>query len=98
MAEVAEVNGRLEEAGMLADLSRDLLKVAERIQAELDGIGFDIITPEVLSKVEAAEDAVDVLAQDLSRGAGELTEWHRALIEYESAWHQVIASLGARRN
>lgn len=98
MADVAQMQAKEVEPGMLADLSRDLLKVAERIQTELDGVAFGAITPEFLSQVEAAEDRVDVLAQDLSRGEGELTAWHRALTEYEAAWHQVIASLGERYN
>ena len=94
MAEAAS----LVETGMLADLSRDLLKVAERIQAELNGVAFYAIKPEALAQVEVAEKAVDVLAQDLSRGEGELTEWHRVLTNYEAAWHRVIASLGERQN
>lgn len=98
MAEVLLESGVSTEAGLLADLSRDLLKVAERIQVELDGIAFDAITPSVLSQVEAAEAAVDVLAQDLSRGEGELAEWHRVLTDYEAAWHQVIVSVGQRHN
>lgn len=84
--------------GLLADLSQDLLKVAERIQAELDGVAFSAISPGALAHVEAAEEAIDVLAQDLSRGEGELTAWHQALTDYEVAWHQVIASLGRRDN
>jgi len=83
---------------LLADLSKDLLKVAERIQAELDGVAFYTISPEALQQVEMAEEAVDVLAKDLSRGEGELTAWHRALTDYEAAWHRVIASLGIRKN
>lgn len=98
MADVTLKSEKSAQAGMLADLSRDLLKVAERIQVELDGVSFGSISPEALSQVEAAEEAVDVLAQDLSCGDGELTEWHRALTDYEAAWHRVIASLGKRNN
>ncbi|MBT3604094.1 MAG: hypothetical protein HOE48_17270 [Candidatus Latescibacteria bacterium] len=98
MADVAEMDEKGVQLNMLADLSRDLLKVAERIQTELDGVAFGTITPESLSQVAAAEDMMDVLALDLSRGEGELTDWHQALTEYEAAWHQVIASLGERYN
>ena len=83
---------------VLADLSRDLLKVAERIQGEIRQISFAEINPDSLSHVEAAEQAVDTLASDLSRGEGEITAWHRVLTDYESAWYNVIASLGERRN
>lgn len=82
----------------LSDLSRDLLKVADRIQAEMPQVPFDAIRPEALARVEAAERAVDTLARDLSQGQGELIEWHGALTAYESAWFQVIESLGARNN
>ena len=83
---------------LLSDLSRDLLKVADRIQAEMPHVPFDAIRPEALARVEAAEQAVDTLAQDLCKGQGELTEWHGALTAYESAWFQVIESLGVRNN
>ncbi len=83
---------------LLSDLSRDLLKVADRIQAEMPHVPFDAIRPEALARVEAAEQAVDTLAQDLCKGQGELTEWHGALTNYESAWFQVIESLGVRNN
>jgi len=82
----------------LADLSQDLLKVADRIQAEMARVPFDAIQPEALARVEAAEQVVDTLAQDLSQGQGELIEWHGALTNYESAWFQVIESLGDRNN
>lgn len=82
----------------LADLSQDLLKVADRIQAEMERMPFEAIQPEALARVEAAENAVDTLAQDLSQGQGELIEWHGALTAYESAWFQVIETLGARNN
>jgi predicted RNA-binding protein with EMAP domain len=83
---------------VLADLSRDLLKVASRIQAEMQHVSFSAIKPTSLFQVEAAEQAVDSLAQDLSRGEGELAAWHQALTAYETAWFQVIASLGERKN
>ncbi|MCY3679759.1 MAG: hypothetical protein OXH16_00065 [Gemmatimonadetes bacterium] len=83
---------------LLSDLSRDLLKVADRIQAEMPHVPFDAIRPEALARVEAAEQAVDTLARDLTQGQGELTEWHGALTDYESAWFQVIESLGVRNN
>ena len=83
---------------LLSDLSRDLLKVADRIQAEMPHVPFDAIHPEAMARVEAAEQAVDTLAQDLCKGQGELTEWHGALTNYESAWFQVIESLGVRNN
>ena len=83
---------------LLSDLSRDLLKVADRIQAEMPHVPFDAIRPEAMARVEAAEQAVDTLAQDLCKGQGELTEWHGVLTAYESAWFQVIESLGARNN
>lgn len=83
---------------VLADLSRDLLKVAARIQGEIQQVSFAEIKPESLSQVEAAEQAVDTLASDLSRGEGEITAWHRVLTDYESAWFKVITSLGERRN
>ena len=83
---------------LLSDLSRDLLKVADRIQAEMPHVPFDAIRPEAMARVEAAEQAVDTLAQDLCKGQGELTEWHGALTDYESAWFQVIESLGVRNN
>lgn len=51
-----------------------------------------------MARVEAAEHAVDTLARDLTQGQGELTEWHGALTNYESAWFQVIESLGVRNN
>lgn len=82
----------------LDDLSRDLLKVAERIQCEIRQISFSEIGLASLDQVEAAERAVDALASDLSRGEGEMTAWHRVLTDYESAWHKVIISLGERRN
>ena len=83
---------------LLSDLSRDLLKVADRIQAEMPHVPFDDIRPEAMARVEAAEQAVDTLARDLTQGQGELTEWHGALTNYESAWFQVIESLGVRNN
>lgn len=83
---------------VLADLSRDLLKVATRIQAEMRNVSFTAIRPEALARVEAAEQAMDTLARDLSRGEGEITAWHRALTDYEAAWFQVIESLGERKN
>ena len=98
MAEILVEGGVSADAGLLADLSCDLLKVAERIQAELEGVAFHAITPSVLTQVEAAEAAVDVLAQDLSRGEGELAEWHRVLTDYEAAWHRVIVSLKKNHN
>ena len=49
---------RIEEI-LLSDLSRDLLKVADRIQAEMPHVPFDAIRPEALARVEAAEQAVD---------------------------------------
>jgi len=82
----------------LSDLSCDLLKVADRIQAEMQHVPFGAIQPEALERVEAAEQAVDTLARDLSQGQGELIGWHSALTDYESAWFQVIESLGARNN
>ena len=82
----------------LSDLSQDLLKVADRIQAEMAQVTFKAIQPDALARVEVAEEAVDTLAQDLSKGQGELIEWHGALTDYESAWFQVIESLGARNN
>lgn len=82
----------------LADLSCDLLKVADRIQAEMQHMPFGAIQPDALERVEAAEQAVDTLARDLSQGEGELIEWHSALTAYEFAWFQAIESLGARNN
>lgn len=82
----------------MSDLSRDLLKVADRIQAEMPQVPFDAIRPEAMARVEAAERAVDTLARNLSQGQGELIDWHGALTDYESAWFQVIESLGARNN
>lgn len=86
------------EKQMLNDLSRDLLKVAERIQSELNGLTLEELQVESFSQIELAEKAVDGLAHDLSRGEGELTKWHRVLTDYEAAWHQVICGLGERRN
>jgi len=82
----------------LADLSRDLLKVAERIQDELSTVSFEDITPDALIQVEEAEAAVDTLARDLSLGLGDVTQWHTALTDYEAAWFRLVASLGERRN
>ncbi len=98
MASIVVQNERGIEEVRLSDLSRDLLKVADRIQAEMPPVPFDAIHPDALARVEAAEQAVDTLARDLSEGQGELIEWHGALTDYESAWFQVIESLGTRNN
>ena len=98
MANVAVVAEPVADEITLADLSRDLLKVAERIQAEMSAVSFEAIAPEALAQVEKAEAAVDALARDLSCGLGDVTQWHGALTNYEAAWYQVISSLGERRN
>lgn len=98
MASAMLQNERGIEEVRLSDLSRDLLKVADRIQAEMPQVPFDAIRPEAMARVEAAEQVVDTLARNLSQGQAELIEWRGALTAYEAAWFQVIESLGARNN
>jgi hypothetical protein len=96
MEELLQTKQVLGEAVLLSDLSNDLLKVADRIQSELGAFAVASIPVEALAQVETAEDALDILAQDLSRGDGEFTEWHCALGAYEAAWHQLMTTEGER--
>ena len=83
---------------VLAHLSGELLRVAERIQVEMRELPYGAITPEAMAQIETAEQVVDAKALDLQRGVGELVAWKQALANYETAWFKVIGSLGERKN
>ena len=85
-------------ASVLDHLSEEFQQVVERIQGELSELSLGGLEPEVMASVDAAEQTVDALALDLQQGQGDRDAWKRALFAYEAAWHQVVQSLGDRRN
>ena len=71
-------------------LSEDFRRVVERIQTEFRGDALRAMDKGCLATVDAAERTVDTLALELRRGAGNRNAWRGALVDYESAWLEVI--------
>ncbi len=79
-------------------LSEDFRRVVERIQTELNGVALHAMDSKRLVTVDAAEQTVDALALELQRGLGDRDAWRTALLDYESAWLEIIRSGRDRRN
>ncbi len=74
----------------LTSLSEDFRRVVERIQSELNGVALHPMDLEHLATADAAERAVDDLALELQRDVGNRSAWQGALVDYESAWLEII--------
>lgn len=90
-------------SAVVTHLSEEFRQVVERIQGEardlsLGALEPDVLEPDVLAWVEAAEQTVDARALDFQHGVGDQAAWQAALAEYETAWLRVVRSLGERKN
>lgn len=90
-------SGKARNGGVLVHLSEEFQQVIARIQEAAHRLPVDI-EPDRLVLVESAERTVDARALDLQLGQGNRAAWQAALSEYETAWLDVIRSLGERKN
>ena len=82
----------------LARLSEEFRQVVMRIQERSTNVALGGLDPGALESVAAAERVVDERALDIQKGAGDLSAWRTALVEYETVWRDVLETLGERRN
>ena len=79
-------------------LSEDFRRVVERIQTEVNGVALHAMDAGRLVTVDLAERAVDNLALELQRGVGNRNAWRGALVDYESAWLEIIRNARDGKN
>ncbi len=89
---------QIKDEAVLTHLSEEFQQVVGRIQAEAKDLPLGALEPAALAQVEAAEEAVDARALDLQHGVGDQAAWQAALSDYETAWLEVVRSLGERKN